>query len=231
MPLLKATADSRPFLEFSMTDIEREAAALLEGAKRRAEAIQARGREEAERAKAAAYEVGFAEGRAAGHAEGLEAGRQEGRSAAHEKHLATLSQLAESLDAILRAFNADREQLAARAGNEVPHLAVAIAGRVVKRAAAVDPGVCIANSTAALRLVMRAHDVKLLVHPDDFSTIKDLLPEFGRRWPALTHIELLEDADLHRGGCRVQTAGGLVDADLQAQLDRIAKDLIPDEAG
>ncbi len=233
MPVLKSSSpstDTRAFVAFSLMDIEREAASLLEGAKRRAAAIVQHAREEAEVARKKGYETGYEEGKRNGHADGHVEGQAIGKREAFAEHTVKLNDLAEVLQTTLRTFNTEREQLAARAGSEVPQLAVAVAARVVKRAGAFDPQVCIANSTAALRLVMRAHDVKLHVHPDDFSLIKATLPELKRRWPALTHIELTEDATLMRGGCRVTTEGGLIDADLQMQLDRIAADLIPEEA-
>ena len=232
MPVLKASTspvDAVPFNDFSLTDIEREAASLLEGAKRRSKAILERAREEAVEVREQARQEGYDEGKIAGHADGFKQGQEEGRKDGLANYSDKLGTLAEAIDGILRTFNAERERLAASAGSEVPHLAVAIADRVVKRAGAFDPNVCIANSTAALRLVMRAHDVKLNVHPDDYESIKTLLPELGRKWPALTHVDLVEDANLTRGGCRVYTEGGLVDADLQEQLDRIAADLIPDK--
>ncbi len=229
MPVLKSTPAAQALTQFSLTDIEHEAASLLEAARRRAAAIVDNARTDAAKARQEGRDAGFAEGRDAGFAEGHKKGLAEGKAEAYATHEARINKLADVLDATLRAFNVEREGLAARAGSEVPHLAVAIAERIVKRAGAFDPSVCIANATASLRLVMRAHDVKLNVHPDDIATIKSTLPELKRRWPALTHVELVEDPDLMRGGCRVQTAGGLVDADLKTQLDRIAADLIPEE--
>ncbi len=233
MPVLQASTSEpklRPAVAFRLTDIEREAATLLEGARARAAAIVDGARAEAK----AAREEGEREGYAAGEKKGLEdghaAGLIEGKKQAYEEKSSDVETLMQSLDAALRSFNADREDLAARAGREVPILAVAIADRVVRRAGAFDPNVCIANATAALRLVMRAHDVKLNVNPADFTLIKRTLPELQQRWPALTHVELVEDANISRGGCRVLTEGGLVDADLKEQLDRIAADLIPEEA-
>ncbi len=232
MPVLKSTAaakEIRPLRSFSMTDIEVEAASLLEGAKARATAIVERARTEAADTRREGYELGYAEGTQAGHAEGHAAGMIEGRDKAYAESQEKVTDLATQLDATLRTFNADREALAARAGGEVPHLAVAIAERIVKRAGSFDPNVCVANATAALRLVMRAHDVKLNVNPADFNLVKSLLPQLNHKWPALTHIELVEDSNVTRGGCRVYTEGGLIDADLQTQLDRIAADLIPED--
>lgn len=87
-----------------------------------------------------------------------------------------------------------------------------------------------ASPTRRLRFALScAHDVKLNVNPADFNLVKSLLPQLNHKWPALTHIELVEDSNVTRGGCRVYTEGGLIDADLQTQLDRIAADLIPED--
>jgi flagellar assembly protein FliH len=229
MPVLKQTPELKPLRAFSMTDIEGEAAALLQKAKARAIAIGEAARVEAVAARREAYEAGYAEGKEAGLADGQREGSAQGRAEAYESEKQRVEELFQVLRGMLRAFNDDRASLAARAGGEVPQLAVAIAERVVKRAGAFDPNVCIANATAALRLVMKAHDVKLDVNPADFTLVKTLLPELTRKWPNLTHVELNEDHEITRGGCRVHTQGGLIDADLQTQLDRIASDLIPEE--
>ena len=229
MPVLKSAPAPGAFEAFSMNDIEREAQAVLRGAEHRARAIVDRAKAEAGRVLAEAKERGFDAGHAEGESAGREAGLAEGRAAAYAEAKAETADLATAMEGVLRAFNADREDLAARAGREVPTLAVAIADRVIKRAATLDESACVANATAALRLVMRAHDVRLSVHPDDAEAIRRLLPELGRRWPAMTHVELVEDAEVSRGGCVVRTEGGLVDADLRTQLDRIAADLLPGE--
>jgi len=43
----------------------------------------------------------------------------------------------------------------------------------------------------------------------------------------MSHVELLEDAALSPGGCRIFTAGGCVDGDLDVQLDRVIAQLLP----
>ena len=226
MPVIKS-AESPSFSAFSMNDIEAEAAALLEGAKRRAAAILERARQEADEQRQTGYDAGLVAGREQGHIEGFQAGTAEGKAQAFTEHEQKLVALADTLDAILRSFNADRAALAARSQGEVTALAIAIADRICKRAAELNPEVCRVNVTAALRLVMKSQDVKLHVHPKDHDDIKTLLPAIQRKWPALTHIELIEDPEIIRGGCRVLTEGGLIDADLQTQLDRVAADLVP----
>jgi flagellar biosynthesis/type III secretory pathway protein FliH len=47
-------------------------------------------------------------------------------------------------------------------------------------------------------------------------------------WPALKHVELMDDPSLSPGGCRILTGGGVIDAELNAQVDRIAAELLPE---
>jgi flagellar biosynthesis/type III secretory pathway protein FliH len=53
------------------------------------------------------------------------------------------------------------------------------------------------------------------------------LPLLRLEWPSLRHVELVEDATLSPGGCRVFTRGGRIDADLDEQLDRVIDELLP----
>lgn len=229
MPLIKSI--ERPASAvFSMNDIEQEAAALVEKAKRRAATILEQARTESAQQRQAGYDAGLEQGRKAGFEQGLAEGNAQGREQAIQEHRQALEGLAQAMSGVLEAFNAERQALVARAGNEVPRLAVAIAERVCKRTAAGDPKVCELNVAAALRLVMKANDVKLHVNPADGEAIRGLLPDIGRQWPALAHIELVESAEVARGGCRVLTEGGLIDADLATQLDRITADLVPGHA-
>ncbi len=49
-------------------------------------------------------------------------------------------------------------------------------------------------------------------------------------WP-VGHVELVDDATLSPGGARIFTLGGMVDADLDVQIDRIVADLVPSKSG
>lgn len=231
VPVLKANIAAPAYVAFSTSDFEQEAAALLDEAKRRAEATLGRAQEQGAAARDTGFDIGVAEGRELGYREGFAQGMEAGREQAYDASAATVTDLLLTLETILQTFDAAREELTARATTEVTPLAIAIAARVCKRAGQFDANVCAENAAAALRLVIRAHDVKLYVNPQDAQHMRSLLPALARRFPAMGHVELCEDAALAPGGCRVHTAGGLVDADLQTQLDRIAADLVPAPSG
>ena len=63
------------------------------------------------------------------------------------------------------------------------------------------------------------------------ATLERLLPQLKLTWPQLDHAQLVEESSLTPGGCRVYTGQGEIDADLDAQLDRVIADLLPPAEG
>jgi flagellar assembly protein FliH len=124
-------------------------------------------------------------------------------------------------------LDAARLALEAESKTAVIRLAIAIAERVTKRLGVLDHEVAVANVDEALRLVVHTADVRIAVHPTQRATLADVLPRIQAKWPALKHVELVEDAAITPGGCRIYSGGGEVDADLELQLARIAEELVP----
>jgi flagellar biosynthesis/type III secretory pathway protein FliH len=65
------------------------------------------------------------------------------------------------------------------------------------------------------------------VNPQQRQVRDELLPRLKVHWPNVTHVQLVEDASIAPGGCRLFTAQGEIDAELARQIDRIAMDLLP----
>lgn len=226
MPVIKQAAS--PVTDrFNYADVETQASRLLELAREEASRILQKARDEAETARSRGFEQGHVEGYQKGHEAGVIEGALVGRDQAQKEHTEQIQQLFETLDATLRSIEADRGGLERRASSEITQLALAISDKVCKRAGTFNPEICVANVESALKLVLRSHDIRIAVHPDTFSHVQRMLPTFERKWPALKHTELIEDETVTPGGCVVSTAGGLVDADLETQLQRLAEDLVP----
>src|SRR4051794_14629679 len=227
MALIKSNNAPATLTPFSMKDIEGHARRVLMQAQRRATELLLAAQEEAEKLKKQQHAKGLAEGRAEGLAAGLEEGRKAGHQQALAEHQANLTQLTTALSSGLEQLEAQRRQLEAEAGAEVIRLAVAIARRAAKKLGATDAAVLSANIDEAMKLVVHARDVRVAIHPSQRATLFATLPQLKLKWPALEHVELIEDATLAPGGCRIFTRGGEVDAALDEQIDRIAAELVP----
>ncbi|MDA8108568.1 MAG: FliH/SctL family protein [Betaproteobacteria bacterium] len=136
------------------------------------------------------------------HEEGYAAGYKEGREAA-----ARLQQLAAGLDLALRQFDE-------RAAEDVLTLSLTVAKQMLREALKLKPELVLPCVQEALRALPQARDGLLLVmHPADAALAREHLGEHLRRpgW------QLVEDARVARGGCRVETAGGELDATLETR--------------
>lgn len=210
MGLIKSPHPLQSRTAFSLKDIEAEAALLL-----------AQARQEAEEIRLAAHATGLAQGRQDGLAQGLAEGKQAGRDQALAEARERLTQLVQSLAQTAAALDAGRRQLEAQGLTEVIALAATIARRVTKRQGIVDPQVLLANLGEAMKLAVSSADIRIGLHPSQIALLQSALPDFLKTWPHLQHVELIEDAAIAPGGCRIFTCHGQVDADLNTQLDRV----------
>ena len=231
MGLLKASAAPATVSAFSMRDVEEQAKALLVRARQGAERILAEAQREGAEFKRMAHAEGLEEGRREGLAAGVEEGRAAARQQALEAHRAQLTQAVKALNEAMADLDGARGELEAAALEEVVGLAVAVARRVTKRQALLDPAVLTENLREAMKLVVHAGDVKVAIHPEQRAALDAALPALRLGFPQLGHVELVEDAAVERGGCRVYAGGGQIDATLEQQLDRVVADLLPNSEG
>lgn len=230
MGLIKATEAPPTLAAFSMKDIEAAARTILMRAQRKAEQIIAAAQTEAEQLKRQALTAGFAEGQRQGVTQGTEEGRKSGHAQALAEHSAAMSQLIKALAQAIAVLDESRDDLQTSALSEVVNLSCSIARRVTKRQGTLDQRVMCENLKDAMSLAVHAADVRVAVHPSQFNTLNQEMPNLKLTWPQLKHVELIQDQAIAPGGVRIFTTHGQVDGDLDAQLDRIVDDLLPQQA-
>lgn len=163
-----------------------------------------------EEARARGHAEGLAEGLAEGRAEGLAQGLAEGAA-----DMAYLRQIAEKLGE--EAIGADQ----AIAG-EVLDLALDLAKAMLKSALAVRPELVVPIVSEAIRYLPTLQQPALLMlNPLDAAIIKaqmhDELDKAGWR--------IVEDGQVQRGGCRIDTATNQIDAGTDTRWQRLAEAL------
>ena len=228
MALIKANEAPRALTPFSMKDIENQARAMLLRARRQAEELLAAAQKEGEELRKQGKAQGFAEGRAEGLAKGREEGTKAGREQALAEHKQQLATLVEALTVGVTEFDQSRRELQEAGVRDVLELSISIAERVTKRQGALDASVAVLNAAEALKMVSHASDVRIAIHPDQKATLEEALPRLKLQWPTLKHVEIVADNMLAPGGCRLFTAQGEVDGDIDEQIKRVVCDLLPE---
>lgn len=227
MGLIKSDSAPPSLTPFSFQDVEDQARALLLEAGESAERLLAAARTEADEMRARAQARGFDEGRSEGVNQGIQEGIRAGREQALAEHGAALKASVETLGAAMARIEASRQALEIDALQDVIELAIAIARRVTKRQGELDPRVMIENLREAMGLVVHSSDVRVVIHPAQLQALQEALPLLAVDLPQFSHVTIIEDDSLSPGGCRIITRGGRIDADLDAQLDRVVSDLLP----
>lgn len=227
MGLIKSANVPTTAAAFSMRDVENHAKAVLLRAREQAEGLLIEAQREAEGLKAEAQAQGLSEGRREGREQGLKDGAQAGAKQALAEHQSQLTALLSALMTAVTDLDNSRRTLEADGLHEVVSLAIAIARRVTKRQGIIEPEVLTENLREAMKLVAHAADVRIAIHPDQKTVLESVLPALRLDWPQLNHVELISDPALAIGGCRVLTARGQIDANLDGQLDRVIADLLP----
>jgi flagellar assembly protein FliH len=77
----------------------------------------------------------------------------------------------------------------------------------------------------ALELAAGSAQVRIHLHPDDRAALGDQVQLLIREMSGLGSAELVADAAVTRGGCRVETRFGVIDQQFEAQLARIEEEL------
>jgi flagellar assembly protein FliH len=153
------------------------------------------------RAQREGYAVGYREGMAAAKAEITRA------------HAAQTARLTELISGLTREV----AQLDSQIADNVLDLVVIIARRMIGEALSVRPELVLDVVREALRLLGLARTpAHLVLHPDDAQLVREHLGDQC----AAGGWTITEDTTVQRGGCRLDSAGGELDATLPARWQR-----------
>ena len=148
---------------------------------------------------------------------GKQAGLAAGEAEAARK-LAALDHRIAHFEAVMSALSRPLEKLDDTVEAQLVELALAIARQVVRRELKTDPAQILSLVRETVNLLpVAARDVRIFLHPEDAALVRERLAPAttGRAW------SIAEDPMLTRGGCRVTSETGQIDARLEAQLAQV----------
>jgi flagellar assembly protein FliH len=167
-----------------------------------AEQLLAAARREAEKIQADAYHAGF------------EQGEKAGEKLTQQK----LEPLLQSFNALLSSMQQQRTELIRQYENDLIKVAFAIATQVVKHEIEHVPETLQHVVQAALLKVHDTQHLTLRLAPIDAQLLQQQLERGEPAGFPHEHLTLVADDTVGRGGCRVQTDAGDIDATIETQL-------------
>jgi flagellar assembly protein FliH len=105
-------------------------------------------------------------------------------------------------------------------------LAAAIAARLCRRELSRQPEIALAWIREALELAAGSAQITLRLNPQDHSTLGPQVEAIAGQVASAGTLQIVPDASITPGGCRVETEFGLLDQQLESQLARITEELL-----
>ncbi len=124
--------------------------------------------------------------------------------------------------------DAQRELWMARWESDALKIATAIASRAIRRELQHSPEITVDLLREALQLASGLGTLKVHLSPGDYESLKDNLDEVIGQIQKLTSAEVIADAAISPGGCRVDTDYGVIDQQIETQLQRILEEISPE---
>lgn len=158
--------------------------------------------------------------------QGLSQGLEEGRTQAKQDLLPALIAFAQAGQSLLVL----EEQLTTCLAPELARLGLDIAEKLLGKQVAEDPQIIASVLERARAELPQARRVRVWLHPEDRELLEELRPdlvsmsEVGGR-----SVEVCIASDISRGGCRIETEMGIIDATLPVQLQEVGRQLFDDE--
>lgn len=202
---------------FNLEDLADHGNRYLAEVRRQAESILAKANEDAVRVRRQAAEQGRADAAKAAQQEAAEQAKQD-----LEQRLATLTP---ALTAAIHEIRQSKEAWRAHWEKNVVSLATAIASRIIRGEVARAPEVTLTLVREALELAAGATRVSLHLHPADHEALGENVQSIVSQFAKTAHAEVVADADVSPGGCRVVTEFGEIDQRIESQLARIEEEL------
>lgn len=154
----------------------------------------------------------------------FESGREQARQEEHQAQLTALAAAREEqrrqMAALAETFALERDRYLQTVEHEVVRLALAVAARILRREAQMDPLLLTGAVRVALGQLSASTEVRLRVPRPDF----DLWTEAMALLPNLpARPEVVSEEGLRLGDCLIETKLGTVDLGLRAQLAEIER--------
>ncbi len=150
--------------------------------------------------------------------EGYDAGYREGLAAAKAEVARSTAAQTARLNDIINTLNRNLSQLDSQLADGLLDFSLTLARRMVGDALQQSPELVNGIVREGLQLLGQARaPARLLLHPDDARLVREQLGDQC----ALNGWTIAEDAGITAGGCRLESAGGELDATVEARWKRL----------
>jgi len=192
------------------TNAETKSGEILKGAQGEAQEIIRSALEKQEQIKKDAYDEGFKKGQQ----DGFQDGNQEA------------NRLIDRLHTVLERILDKRQEILEETEQQVVDLVLLMTRKIVKVITENQRNIVMSNVVQALRKVKGRGDVTIRVNLADVKLTSEHTQEFMKTVESVKRITIVEDSNVDRGGCVVETDFGAIDARITSQLNELEQKIL-----
>ncbi len=199
---------------FNFDDMSKQAEGYLEQIRVRAARLVTAAQEEAATIRQQA------------EADGLAAATAEIERLANERVAVQLKTAMPAIHATVAELNQARDGCLIAWENRAVQLACSIASRIIRREISQTPEITMTLIREALNMAVGSPQIQVKMNPADIDALADHLEPLRKELGRGSQAEIVPDASITPGGCRIDTSFGTIDQQIEAQLARIEEELI-----
>nr|WP_267518124.1 flagellar assembly protein FliH [Borreliella afzelii] len=148
-------------------------------------------------------------------------GREEGYSKGYESGFEDFDKLMRKFHSIIASLIAERKGILESSSGQIVSLVMQIAIKVIKRITDSQKDIVLENVNDALKRVKDKTQITIRVNLDDLDIVRHKKSAFISRFDVIENLEIIEDPNIGKGGCIIETNFGEIDARISSQLDKI----------
>lgn len=200
--------------EFNFEDMSAQASAYLDTVRNKAAQILSQAQQQAKQT--------FVQAAERGRQSAIDAARKAALDDMHTKWQALLPVLQQAIENTAQL----RTNWLRQWERQVIQLALAVAERLVRGELSRQPTIAQEWIRETLELAASGQRVTLRLNPDDYAALGPLRDSLLSQFGNLAPTDIVSDARIDAGGCRVETEFGYFDQQIATQLKRIEEELI-----
>ncbi|AIK18595.1 flagellar assembly protein FliH [Borreliella afzelii ACA-1] len=148
-------------------------------------------------------------------------GREEGYSKGYESGFEDFDKVMRKFHGIIASLIAERKGILESSSGQIVNLVMQIAIKVIKRITDSQKDIVLENVNDALKRVKDKTQITIRVNLDDLDIVRHKKSDFISRFDVIENLEIIEDPNIGKGGCIIETNFGEIDARISSQLDKI----------
>lgn len=156
-------------------------------------------------------------------------GFQQGAAQTEQNLIAQFSQAFETIQQLTGAVRAHMQGVFENEEQNILELTLKIARLVVDTEISLRPELVLGVLRNGLELLNERRQIKIFVNPQDWTTVKDSLHHLQLQVELPPDVEVVSAPEVERGGCKIDSVSGSIDAGISTQFEEITRKLLKDK--